>query len=198
MVPHVLAALGRTHDLGQRPARRSQLARDAGFDTFNLDLIYGAAGESLDDWRATLDEVLALEPPHVSAYALTVEPGTPLAARRGAPPRRRRPGRQVRARMRAARGRGARVVRDLELGAAGTRVPAQPPVLAQGDYLGIGCAAHSHRDGRRWWNVRTPERYIDAITRASRPRLRASNSMTEERELEATAARAANARRRTD
>ena len=34
----------------------------------------------------------------------------------------------------------------------------------QGDYVGIGCAAHSHRDGRRWWNVRTPERYIDAIT----------------------------------
>jgi coproporphyrinogen III oxidase-like Fe-S oxidoreductase len=34
----------------------------------------------------------------------------------------------------------------------------------QGNYLGIGCAAHSHQDGRRWWNVRTPERYIDAIT----------------------------------
>ena len=36
---------------------------------------------------------------------------------------------------------------------------------AQGDYLGFGCAAHSHRDGRRWWNVRTPERYIDADRR---------------------------------
>ena len=34
---------------------------------------------------------------------------------------------------------------------------------SQGDYRGFGCAAHSHRDGRRWWNVRTPERYIDAI-----------------------------------
>ena len=33
----------------------------------------------------------------------------------------------------------------------------------QGDYLGFGCAAHSHRSGRRWWNVRTPERYIDLI-----------------------------------
>jgi len=78
MVPHVLATLGRSHD----PAnveRAVALARDAGFETFNLDLIYGAAGETLDDWRRTLERALALEPPHVSAYALTVEPGTPLA-----------------------------------------------------------------------------------------------------------------------
>ena len=54
-------------------------ARDAGFESFNLDLIYGAVGESLDDWKRTLADALALEPPHVSAYALTVEPGTPLA-----------------------------------------------------------------------------------------------------------------------
>ena len=61
----------------------------AGFDTFNLDLIYGTPGESLDDWRATLDGALALAPPHVSAYALTVEPGTPLGQRvaRGRRPR---------------------------------------------------------------------------------------------------------------
>src|SRR3546814_11555904 len=51
----------------------------AGFESFNLDLIYGGAGETLDDWRATLEDVVALDPPHVSAYALTVEAGTPLA-----------------------------------------------------------------------------------------------------------------------
>ena len=34
---------------------------------------------------------------------------------------------------------------------------------AQGDYRGIGSAAHSHRAGRRWWNVRTPDRYVDAV-----------------------------------
>ena len=79
MVPHVLAGLGRAHD----PAlvlHAVAWAKDAGFgSSFNLDLIYGAAGESVDDWRRSLDEVLALDPPHVSAYALTVEPGTPLA-----------------------------------------------------------------------------------------------------------------------
>ncbi len=36
---------------------------------------------------------------------------------------------------------------------------------AQGDYRGFGCAAHSHDRGRRWWNVRTPERYIDLVDR---------------------------------
>ena len=79
MAPHVLAALGRTHD----PAgveRAVAGARAAGFDNFNVDLIYGAAGESPADWQATLDAALTLDPPHVSAYALTVEPGTPVRA----------------------------------------------------------------------------------------------------------------------
>src|SRR5438128_11176530 len=83
MAPHVLAALGRTHD----PAaveRAVAAARAAGFDNFNVDLIYGAAGESAADWEATLAAALALDPPHVSAYALTVEPGTPLSRRIGA------------------------------------------------------------------------------------------------------------------
>ena len=131
MVPHVLAALGRTHD----PANVRHavaLAREAGFDSFNLDLIYGAVGESLDDWRRTLDEALALEPPHISAYGLTVEPGTPLADDPAAPPRRRRPGRQVRTGRRRAGGGRPRQLRDLELGPAGARVPAQPPLLDAG------------------------------------------------------------------
>ena len=78
MVPHVLAALGRTHD----PAnveRAVAAVRAAGLPTFNLDIIYGAAGETLADWRTTLERTLDLDPPHVSAYALTVEAGTPLA-----------------------------------------------------------------------------------------------------------------------
>ena len=78
MVPSVLAALGRTH----QPANvRLAVAavREAGIPTFNLDLIYGGAGESLADWRTTLQGAIALDPFHISAYALTVEAGTPLA-----------------------------------------------------------------------------------------------------------------------
>jgi coproporphyrinogen III oxidase-like Fe-S oxidoreductase len=39
----------------------------------------------------------------------------------------------------------------------------------QGDYRGVGCAAHSHRQGRRWWNIRTPERYMAAVRAGARP-----------------------------
>ena len=83
---------------------------------------------------ATLDDVARARPEHVSAYALTVEPGTPLgqavAAGDRAGARRRRPGRQVRCSPTTLLTRGrARVVRDLELGAAGRRVPPQPPLL---------------------------------------------------------------------
>src|SRR5262249_59660139 len=77
MRPHVLAALGRTHD-PDNVARAVDAANAAGIDRWNLDLIYGTPGESVVDWEATLDAALALGPGHVSAYALTVEPGTPL------------------------------------------------------------------------------------------------------------------------
>ena len=70
---------------GTSPTRAERIARRctrAGFDTWNLDLIFGGAGETDDDWRGTLDTRPgpANPPPHLSAYALTVEPGTPLAA----------------------------------------------------------------------------------------------------------------------
>ena len=54
----------------------------------------------------------------------------------------------------------------------------------QGDYLGIGCAAHSHRDGRRWWNVRTPERYIDAVEDGRSPEAGSEQLDDEGRALE--------------
>ncbi|MFI2366414.1 radical SAM family heme chaperone HemW [Promicromonospora sp. NPDC019610] len=82
-VPHVLATLERTHD----PLRIPDVvrwARDAGLDV-SLDLIYGTPGESLDDWRTSVETALATGVDHVSAYALVVEPGTKMAAqvRRG-------------------------------------------------------------------------------------------------------------------
>ncbi len=77
-VPHVLATLDRTHD----PAnveRAVAYVRDAGLQV-SLDLIYGTPGESLQDWRQSLEAVIALAPDHVSAYALVVEQGTKLSA----------------------------------------------------------------------------------------------------------------------
>ena len=162
MVPHVLASLGREHD----PAnvrRCVELARSFGFESFNLDVIYGAAGESLDDWRHTLEEILALDPPHVSAYGLTVEAGTPLADDRA-----RHPDDDDQA--------DKYELADDLLGAAGmdwyeVSNWARPGhecrhnqlYWSQGEYLALGCAAHGHRAGRRYWNLRTPERFIEAV-----------------------------------
>ncbi len=163
MSPHVLASLGRTHD----PAnveRAVAAVRAAGMPSFNLDIIYGAAGESIGDWRRTVESVLALDPPHVSAYGLTVEGGTVLALQPE-----RHPDDDDQADK-------YEVVDDL-LVAAGLRNyevsnwarpghESQHNFLywRQDDYRGFGCAAHSHHAGRRWWNVRTPERYIDLVT----------------------------------
>ncbi|MBA2279910.1 MAG: radical SAM family heme chaperone HemW [Actinomycetota bacterium] len=167
MVPSTLAALGRTHD----PAnvrRCVALARAAGIPTFNLDLIYGGAGETLPDWRRTLEEALALEPPHVSAYALTVEAGTPLALD---PPRHPDDDLQADEYLLATELLPAAGLEWYEISnwaRPGHECRHNLLYWQQEDYLGFGCAAHSHRAGRRFWNVRTPERYLELIE-AGRP-----------------------------
>ena len=95
---HVLASLGRRH-VPDAAENVSAAVAASGFSTWNLDLIFGAATESDGDWAATLDHVLGLDlpPPHISAYGLTVEPGTPLARDRDPPSRRRRAGPALRA-----------------------------------------------------------------------------------------------------
>jgi len=163
MVPEVLVALGRTHD----PAnvqRSVAAARAVGFTNFNLDLIYGGAGETLEQWRRTLVAALELDPPHVSAYALTIEAGTPLAADASRHPD---DDDQADKYLLATELLGSAGLDWYEISnwaRAGHRCVHNDLYWAQGDYLGFGCAAHSHRSGRRWWNVRTPERYIDAVT----------------------------------
>jgi putative oxygen-independent coproporphyrinogen III oxidase len=170
MVPSVLAALGREHDV-DAVKRAVHAAGDAGFaGAYNVDLIFGGAGETLDDWRRSIAGVLELDPPpaHVSAYGLTVEPGTPLAAD---PARHPDPDDQA----------DKYVLADDLLGEAGldwyeVSNWARPGAECrhnrlywdQGPYRGIGCAAHSHGPlggggSRRWWNVRTPERYLRLI-----------------------------------
>jgi putative oxygen-independent coproporphyrinogen III oxidase len=161
-VPHVLAALGRTHDRSNVESAVSAL-HTSGLTTFNLDLIYGAVGESFNDWEATLADVIAYAPPHVSAYGLTVEPGTPLASDPA-----RHPDDDEQA--------DKYVLADEMLGRVGLvnyeiSNWARPGhecrhnllYWNQGNYLGVGSAAHSHQDGRRFWRVRTPERYIERV-----------------------------------
>lgn len=79
----VLAALGRRHDAASA-CRAARAARDAGRMSLSLDLICGGPMETDASWEATLTGALGLQPDHVSVYALTLEPGTPLEAAVGA------------------------------------------------------------------------------------------------------------------
>jgi oxygen-independent coproporphyrinogen-3 oxidase len=172
MVPSVLAALGRTHD-PTNVRRAVDCVRAAGIDHLNVDLIYGAAGESLEDWRATVEAAVDLDPDHVSAYALTVEPATPLG-RAVAAGERRPPDDDDQATK-------YEIADDL-LHAAGfawyeVSNWARPGGECRhnrcywegGDYVAIGCAAHGKTGDRRWWNVRTPERYVAAVRAGRSP-----------------------------
>ena len=161
-VPHVLATLERTHD-PRRVPDVVRWAREAGL-AVSLDLIYGTPGESVDDWRASLEAALATGVDHVSAYALVVEQGTRMAT-------------QVR------RGELALPTEDDQatkyeiadelLAAAGlhwyevsnwARTPADAcrhnlAYWRGADWWGIGPGAHSHIGGVRWWNVKHPRAY---------------------------------------
>ncbi len=184
LVPATLVSLGRRHD----PAVAVDAARTvaaAGFASWNLDLIYGAAGESVDDWRRTVEAAATLAPPHVSAYALTVEKGTPLAA---APERHPDDDDQA----------DKYVVVDDVLTAAGLDWYeisnwARPGhecrhnglYWRQGDYAGFGSGAHGHRRGRRSWNVRSIERYLAAVEAGRSPEAGAEELDDETRATEA-------------
>jgi len=162
-VPHVLRVLDRQH----RPERALAAvaeARAAGFEHVNLDLIYGTPGESDLDWQRSLDAAVAAGVDHLSAYALIVESGTPLAraVARGEVPA---PDDDVLA--------DRYLQADETLAAAGltwyevsnwARTPAAQSrhnqlYWSSANWWGAGPGAHSHVGGVRWWNVKHPAQY---------------------------------------
>ena len=165
-VPQVLATLDRTHDPAN-VAKALAAARAAGL-AVSLDLIYGTPGETLDQWRTSLETAVALEPDHLSAYALTVEDGTKMAARvrRGELP------------MPTGDDEADKYeLADELLAAAGygwyeisnwARTPADrcrhnEAYWRSHDWWGVGPGAHSHVDGERWWNLKHPATWAKAL-----------------------------------
>jgi putative oxygen-independent coproporphyrinogen III oxidase len=164
LVPHVLECLGRRHVPGA-VSRAACAIGEVGFESFSVDLIYGAAAETDDDWAATLEGTLSLDPspPHVSAYALQAEPGTPLWQDPA-----RHPDDDVQARRYemaddALGGAGLAWYEISNWARPGHECRHNQNYWRQGEYLGVGCAAHSHLREVRSWNIRTPERYIAAV-----------------------------------
>jgi oxygen-independent coproporphyrinogen-3 oxidase len=78
--PRHLKTLERWHDPAN-VVRAAGFVRDAGIANFNLDLIFGIPGQTIDEWRADLDAALAIGPEHLSCYGLTYEPNTAMTKR---------------------------------------------------------------------------------------------------------------------
>jgi putative oxygen-independent coproporphyrinogen III oxidase len=172
-VPHVLATLDRVHTPG-RAAAAAREARAAGFDHVSLDVIYGTPGESDDDWRASLHAALEAEPDHVSAYALTVEPGTRLHARvrRGELPAPDEDALAERYELAdALLGEAGYDWYEVSNWAAGedARCRHNLGYWRGGDWWGIGPGAHSHVGGVRWWNVLHPSTYAARLAAGASP-----------------------------
>ncbi|WP_043500737.1 radical SAM family heme chaperone HemW [Georgenia sp. SUBG003] len=180
-VPSVLRTLDRTHDPERLPDV-VRWARTAGLEV-SVDLIYGTPGESLEDWRTSLDAAVALEPDHVSAYALVVEPGTKMGAqvRRGELPLPDDDDAAIKYEL-----------ADQVLSEAGfgwyevsnfarkdpSDLPGRPPRHASRhnlsywrdqDWWGVGPGAHSHVGNVRWWNVKHPRTYAFRLEQGLSP-----------------------------
>jgi putative oxygen-independent coproporphyrinogen III oxidase len=171
-VPHVLRTLDRTHN----PANVDKAvaaARGAGLQT-SVDLIYGTPGESLEDWRASLEAAVALEPDHISAYALVVEEGTKLAAqvRRGLLPAPDDDDEAAKYELAdevlSAAGFGWYEVSNWARDEA-SRCRHNVGYWSDGNWWGLGPGAHSHVGGVRWWNVKHPNGYAGRLAAGSSP-----------------------------
>lgn len=165
-VEHVLATLDRTHN-PENLLQVTTWAREVGFSEISVDLIYGTPGESLSDWQRSIEAALALPITHISAYALIIEEGTKLAA-------------QIK------RGEVAQVDDDLT---AEKYLVADKAFTAAGfewyelsnwaksgslskhnlaywlgdNWWGAGPGAHSHLNGKRFWNVKHPNLYRERV-----------------------------------
>ncbi|MBK8446116.1 MAG: coproporphyrinogen III oxidase [Micropruina sp.] len=185
--PHVLRVLERRHTPGRVPDV-VRWARAAGFGSVSLDLIYGTPGESLDDWRASLEAALACEPDHVSAYALIVEDGTRLAAqiRRGEVPA---PVDDDQADFYEA---AEAVLTSSGLDWYELSNWSRPGHACRHNlaywrgapWWGLGPGAHSHVGGVRWWNVKHPRSYSTALEQGRSPAAAREVLTAEDRRVE--------------
>ncbi len=183
MIENVLKILGRQHN-PQNVIKAVAYAKAAGIKEVNMDLIYGSVGESIGDFETTIRRIIDLQPTHVSAYGLTVESGTPLAQD---PTRFPDDDDQADKYLLANQLLEQAGYFNYEISnwaKPGSECRHNLLYWRQGNYLGFGCAAHSHRNGRRWWNVRTPDRFIDLVSSGGLLET-ASETLTEnERKLE--------------
>lgn len=176
--PAVLKTLDRTHN-PENVKKAVEILQTVGIANFSLDLIYGTPGENLASWEQTVNSALELNPPHISAYALTIEPGTALY-----------------------RKMKSQQIKTVSADDQADKYLLIDQILSQRsltwyeisnwskpgfecrhnliywnnqNWWGYGPGAHSHLNGVRWWNVKHPFSYSKKLFE--------ENSAIEDREI---------------
>jgi len=159
----ILKKLGRAHSPLQIESTFRN-ARNAGFENINLDLIYGVPGQTLDNWKSTLERAAQLEPNHLSCYALTIEPQTPFAnwIEQGRMPD---VDDDMATQMMDAAASFLHACGFSRYEVSNWTTPGfecrhNLAIWRGGNYLAAGCGAHGHLNGRRWWNERNTSKYV--------------------------------------
>ncbi len=161
-----LRRLGRRHTADQA-VQAIALARKAGFENINVDLMFGVPAQTASDWTHTLDRAVTLEPEHVSVYGLTIEPGTDFdrMEKEGLldlPDEDGHVGFYYQALDRLADA-GYVQYEVSNLSKPGYACGHNVSCWNGGDYLGLGPSAHSHTKGRRLANARGLADYITSM-----------------------------------
>ena len=160
---NLLQLLGRIHDW-ERVVAAAEIARQAGFENYNIDLMFGLPTQTVADVRETLAGTMRLQPTHLSCYGLIVEEGTSICrdvtrGKRGA-------GRGSRARhvtelvRQTFAEHGYRQYEISNFAREGYECRHNLGCWTRVPYLGFGCAAHSFFDERRTMNPRTIDAYL--------------------------------------
>lgn len=166
--PDELRLLGREHDW-RAVMDAIDAARNAGFDNVNLDLIFALPNQTLTSWQRTLEAALALEPDHVSLYALTIEVGTPMHdwTRRGEVPL---PDPDLAAAMydSAEEALAAAGFAHYEISnwhRPGRACRHNLIYWRNQPFFGFGAGAHGATEAQRYWRVKRPADYIARVER---------------------------------
>jgi oxygen-independent coproporphyrinogen III oxidase len=169
----VLNFLGRRHSLTQA-ILALEASRKAGFHNIGLDLIYGVPGQTIDSWLDTLKQAVGFSPEHLSCYQLTLETKTPLGKRYQAGEF-SIPGEELQYEFFMKTSQfledAGYIHYEVSNFARGTELFSRhnQKYWDHSPYLGLGPAAHSFQDNRRWWNHRSVEQYITAINARNLP-----------------------------
>lgn len=178
----LLRSLGRIHAAAQI-GEAVRMAREAGFANLNLDLMYALPEQTMDQWRDTLDNAIALGVEHVSAYSLIVEDGTPMALRLARGEAAVPDDDAVNAMQREAVARLARAgygrYEISNYAKAGFECRHNMAYWSRGEYLGLGCAAHSLMGETRFANPASLEEYLAGRRVPDRQALTPADAMEE-------------------